>query len=123
LKSFEADLRKLGAFVRRGGDYDRWDLEVRAGLLGSARLLMAVEDHGAGNQFVRVRLWPRCAPAELFPILLFSFLAGFAAVDQAWLAFGILSVLSVAMIMHAVRGCGSAVAAILHTFQHSDAIS
>ena len=28
-------------------------------MLGSIRMLMAVEDHGAGTQLVRIRSWPR----------------------------------------------------------------
>ena len=31
----------------QGGDYDRWDLEIRGGLLGSLRTRMAIEEHGA----------------------------------------------------------------------------
>ena len=122
LKSFEADLRKPGVYVRRGGDYDRWDLEVRAGLLGFARLLMAVEDHGAGNQFVRLRLWPKCSLLELLPIVLFASLSAAAALDHAWVASAIMGLLSLFLTIYSLRGCGSAVAAILRTLQHSDAI-
>jgi hypothetical protein len=122
LKSFEADLRKAGVFVRRGGDYDRWDLEVRAGLLGSARLLMAVEDHGAGNQFVRLRLWPKGSLLELLLPVLFASLSVAAALDNAWVASAILSLLCLFLTIYTVRGCGSAVAAVLRTFQYSDAI-
>jgi GT2 family glycosyltransferase len=122
LKCFEADLRKAGAYVRRGGDYDRWDLEVRAGMLGFARLLMAVEDHGAGNQFVRVRLSPRYSLLELLPLAVFTVLTAAAALDGAWAAAAILGLSSILLMVHAVRGCGSAVAAVLRTFQHSDAL-
>jgi hypothetical protein len=122
LKSFEADLRKAGVHVRRGGDYDRWDLEVRAGLLGFARLLMAVEDHGAGNQFVRVRLWPQCSLLELLPIVLFASLSAAAALDHAWVASAIMGLLSLFLTLYSLRGYGSAVAAILRTLQHSDGI-
>jgi O-antigen biosynthesis protein len=122
LKSFEADLRKAGVYVRRGGNYDRWDLEVREGLLGGARLLMAVEDHGAGNQFVRIRLWPRYSLLELLPLAVFTVLTAAAALDGAWAAAAILGLSSVLLMVHAVRSCGSAVAAVLRTFQHSDAI-
>jgi hypothetical protein len=38
-------------------------LEARLGVLGSGRLLLAVEEHGGGCQLVRVRLSPRLAPA------------------------------------------------------------
>jgi glycosyltransferase involved in cell wall biosynthesis len=123
LQSFEADLRKAGAYVQRGGDYDRWDLEVRAGMLGSARLIMAVEDHGAGNQFVRLRLWPRCTLAELVPIFLFTALAGTAALDHAWVVCAIFTVLSIVIIAATLRGCGSAFAAVVRIFQQSGAVS
>src|SRR5205814_174842 len=48
LAAVEEDLVREGAVVQRGGDFDRWDLEVRGGLLGSARMLMAIEEHGGG---------------------------------------------------------------------------
>jgi hypothetical protein len=122
LKSLEADLRNAGAYVRRGGDYDRWDLEVRVGLLGSARLLMAVEDHGAGNQFVRLRLWPKCSLLGLLAIVLFASLSAAALFDDAWMASAILGLMSFFIAIYCLRSCGSAVAAVLRTFQHSVAI-
>jgi glycosyltransferase involved in cell wall biosynthesis len=123
LKSLEADLRKAGVCVRRGGDYDRWDLEVRTGLLGFARLLMAVEDHGAGNQFVRVRLWPKCSLLEVLLPALFASLSAAAALDKAWLASAILGLMSFFMTIRSLRGCGTAVATILRTLHKSDAVS
>jgi glycosyltransferase involved in cell wall biosynthesis len=117
LKSLEADLRNAGAYVRRGGDYDRWDLEVRTGLLGSARLLMAVEDHGAGNQFVRLRLWPKCSLLGLLAIVLFASLSAAALFDDAWMASAILGLMSVFIAIYSLRSCGSAVATILRAFK------
>jgi hypothetical protein len=97
-------------------------LEVREGLLGFARLLMAVEDHGAGNQFVRVRLWPKCSLLELLLPALFVSLSAAAALDNSWVAAAILGLLSLFLMTCTLRGCGSAVAAVLRIFQHSDAI-
>jgi Glycosyl transferase family group 2 len=54
----EAELLALGAAVVRGDHFDSWDLEVRAGPLGRARLKTAVEEHGAGRQLARYRLRP-----------------------------------------------------------------
>jgi hypothetical protein len=122
LKSFEADLRKPGVYVRRGGDYDRWDLEARTGVAGSARVLLAVEDHGAGNQFVRLRVWPKWSLLGLLPIALFASLSAAAALDHAWVASAIMGLLSLFLTLYSLRGCGSAVAAILRTLQHSDGI-
>src|SRR6266536_2963955 len=61
-------------------------LEIHSGMLGFARLLMAVEDHGAGNQFVRVRLWPKCSLLELLLPVLSVSLSVAAALDNAWVA-------------------------------------
>src|SRR5205814_1221733 len=86
LQSFEADLRSLDICVRRGGDYDRWDLEVRGGIFGTARTQMAIEEHGAGKQLVRFRSWPVCSSGGLMLLFLFALLSSGAALDRAWLA-------------------------------------
>ncbi|WP_428939315.1 glycosyltransferase [Fontivita pretiosa] len=57
----ESLLSQRGAVVLRGGDYDRWDLELRAGMAGASRIHMTVEEHGGGKQLVRFRVWPRVA--------------------------------------------------------------
>jgi len=52
-------LKSEGGGVCIGREYDGWDLQVRAGRLGAARLLVAFEDNGSGNQYLRFRAWPR----------------------------------------------------------------
>ena len=46
-------MAESGVTVRRGNAHEVWDLEVIGGLLASARLLMAVEDHGSGTQLLQ----------------------------------------------------------------------
>ncbi len=53
LEALEKMLGEAGACVMRGGDFDRWDLAVRGGLLGGARLRLVVEEHGANKQYAR----------------------------------------------------------------------
>jgi GT2 family glycosyltransferase len=72
LERLMAQLKKGGAVTIHGGDYDSWDLEVRGGLLGAARLHMAVEEHGAGKQLFRFRIWPRYNRAMLLVTLLLA---------------------------------------------------
>jgi GT2 family glycosyltransferase len=74
----------VGIRVTDGGPYDRWDLEVPGGILARARLLVAVEDHGAGKQYVRIGLWPRCSVAGLAMIAILASVAGVAATSTAW---------------------------------------
>lgn len=116
LESLESGLKALRAVVLRGGDYDRWDLELRGGLFGSVRVLMAVEEHGGGKQFLRFRAWPRCYPAAMVITLLFAFLSAGAAWSQAWLACGILNVVAFLFMLRIFRECGHAMTAMNSIF-------
>jgi O-antigen biosynthesis protein len=78
LRQLEDGLRERGASVRRGGAYDRWDLEVRTGALGSARILTATEEHGSGHQLVRFRAWRRLSPLA-FAVAVVGILLALAA--------------------------------------------
>jgi O-antigen biosynthesis protein len=75
LAALEAMLRTHGARVRRGGDFDRWDLDVRHGLLGGMRVRHTIEEHGAGRQLLRLRVSPRVAPGGLSAMLTLAALA------------------------------------------------
>src|SRR6185436_18243651 len=44
LRAIHAAVKETGAVVTCGGDYERWDLQVRGGLFGHSRLQMAFED-------------------------------------------------------------------------------
>ena len=73
LEGLRETLVERGVSVVVGGEYDRWDLEVRAGAFAAARLVMAVEDHGSGTQYVRFRSWPRLASgAGVLALVLFA---------------------------------------------------
>jgi GT2 family glycosyltransferase len=59
LTGVESGLRSTGTVFRHGGGFDRWDVEVRGGIFGGARMRSAIEEHGGGRQLVRFRVWPR----------------------------------------------------------------
>lgn len=115
LEEVERRLRERGDIaVLRGGDYDRWDLEVRGGALGAARVRMTIEEHGSGKQMARYRVWPRwgargrwiaglCAAAGI----------GFALAGRAW-AVDAAVLLGVALlaIVWSLTQCGAAIAAV-----------
>jgi hypothetical protein len=97
--------------VRRGGAFDRFDLEVRGGLLGAVRLIVAVEEHGAGQQLVRIRYWPswsRSAPILIaMPVLLSA-----AAVGSAWLPALLFGSLATGLVVRALDDSAGATAEI-----------
>ena len=112
LRAVESVLRERGAFVRHGGDYDRWDLEVRGGLIGTARLLIGVEEHGQGCQMVRAHAWPRVSPPALAVAALIAALAWAAWLDRAPLAGGLLAALAAALVARAAWESGRALGAL-----------
>ena len=118
LHSMEAHLRIVGAAVRRGGDYDRWDLEVAGGVFGAARVLMAVEDHGGGNQLVRLRWWPKLPRGAVILSVLFAALAGGAAAAHAWSAASILGAIVLGLASRMVLDCGAAGSAVVRALGH-----
>jgi O-antigen biosynthesis protein len=112
----EDGIKRAGGRVVRGGPYDRWDLEVLAGIAGTARMLIVVEEHGRGRQLVRCRVWPRTTRnARLLAAVLAAATAA-AAAAHLWsgvaVAGGGLGILCATL----VAECGHAVAAGLAAF-------
>jgi O-antigen biosynthesis protein len=113
LTRIQRSLHAEHAPVRHGGDYDRWDLEIIGGMFGSVRMLMAVEDHGAGTQLVRTRSWPRCRNAATVLAGLLTILFLLAALDGSWLVTTVLGIMLVWLLWIAFGQAGQATAALL----------
>jgi GT2 family glycosyltransferase len=111
LRRMEQRLRSEGASLVRGGDYDAWDLELRAGLLGAARLLLATEEQGGGSQLVRLRVWPRLSvvgPLLAAGLLVLGALAARAGEWDAVLVLGgAVALLVVAQLREAALAVGA----------------
>jgi GT2 family glycosyltransferase len=118
LASVEAALREQGVAVIRGGDFDRWDLQLRAGLFGFVCVLMATEEHGGGRQLVRFRSWPRCSLSGLVLGLTFALLPVAAAMDGAWLASIILGLTTLLLSLRMFGDCVAATAWCLYVLEH-----
>jgi hypothetical protein len=120
LESVEERVAALRTAILRGGDFDGWDLELRGGLLGSVRLIMAVEEHGGGNQFVRIKSWPRCTSAGIFMTLFFAALGAASAAAQAWAACGVLNAIAIVLMMRVLIECSSAMSTLSHVLDHKE---
>jgi GT2 family glycosyltransferase len=71
-------LAMRGGFVRSGGPFDRWDLDLRTGPLGGVKIRVAIEEHGAGKQLLRARIWPRASAGSILVALTLALVAIFA---------------------------------------------
>jgi O-antigen biosynthesis protein len=117
LRGIEAALRADGIPVLRGGDFARWDLQARGGALGSARLQILCEEHGAGRQFVRFRLRPHWSRLGTLIVALLAALAGVAAIDAAWAATVVLAALAAVLTLRGMRECGAVTGAMLEAVE------
>jgi len=85
---------------------------VPGGALATARLLIAVEDQGAGTQYVRFGMWPKCSVAGLAVIAFFAVAAGVAAESAAWTAAVVFSGIAALAIARIAQEAGRALALI-----------
>jgi hypothetical protein len=113
LRLLEDDLRSTGARVVRGGDYDRWDLEVARGTFGSVRIMTVVEEHGASKQLGRIRLKARCSGWALSAMSMLTASALVMAWDGYVVASAILGALAAQFTVRTAGDLGAATAVAL----------
>ncbi len=119
LRSLKGALSANHAIVQTGGEYDRWDLEIRGGMFGATRVLMAVEEHGHGTQLVRLRTWPRCSPIGVTLTLVFAALSTAAAIDPSLPVSVILGMAALLPALRTATECATSTAAIRRTLRQS----
>ena len=112
LLMLERLLRAQHACVLCGDEHDGWDLEVRGGILGAARLLVGVEDHPGGKQLLRVRWWPKVPERGPFLALGLGALAFAAIQAQAWVPAELLGLGALLPPLHIVEQCMAAMATV-----------
>lgn len=118
-EDLESLLKQKRAVTLRGGGFDAWDLEIRGGVLGGARLQLAVEEHGSGRQQVRVRVQPRYALLPLFIFGALVLLGARAMVEGELLVTVGLSVAALAILLRQMYECGGAIALAARSVKQS----
>ncbi len=100
-----------GMVTDNGNEYDSWDLQVRPGPLGRARLLIAVEEHGSGRQMLKFRVWPKWKMQGVLAVTLFVLLAVLAGADNAWLSSTVFVAVALTLTLRGLYESSAAVAA------------
>jgi hypothetical protein len=81
VQALQDALAAKGGFVRSGGPFDRWDLDLRAGPLGGVKIRTAIEEHGSGRQLMRAKIWPRASAGAVVVAALLVLLSVYALLD------------------------------------------
>jgi len=108
LTKSQHDLETVGEIVRVGQALDRWDLEIQSGLLGSARMISVVEEHGSGQQLRRFRIWPHISHVVGAVICAFALLSLLALLDRSWFVGGILALTTLCLLLRVGWECAAA---------------
>jgi hypothetical protein len=108
IATIEAELRVHGIPLTRGGDYDPWDFELHAGVMGGARMSLAIEDHSGAAQMIRYRLVPRVPLVFIAAVLVSLLLAILAVADSAWAAALVLAIVASGLTFAVLRACSRA---------------
>ncbi len=106
-------LNRQEAIVIHGGDFDRWDLQISGGLAGRVQILMAIEEHGNGNQLIRLRFWPRISRIALGILFGLMVLLSYAALDQAFVAAMLIGIVTLGFGVALLKDCGIATGSFL----------
>jgi len=120
LKGVEAALKQIGVVVRRGGDFNNWDLEIRSGLLGSARLRMVAEEHGQRRQLVRWRVSPKCSGIGLIVLSTLIAISVGAGIASAWTACVTVTMMGLLLGLSVLQECEVATAFAIRAIQERE---
>jgi GT2 family glycosyltransferase len=115
LQTIEAEFRPHTTGVLRGGNFDRWDLHVRSGPVGGARVRVAIEEHGEGRQLLRYRVWPWVSRGGIAIILVAAGLSALSAVRGSASAFVALTALALLVLLRMLHEVSSAVPLAVRT--------
>jgi O-antigen biosynthesis protein len=94
LHSMEQKLIGIRTRVKRGGDFDEWDLQVTNSLFSITRGLLTIEEHGAGKQMLKFRVWSTASKAIKGGVAILLLIAMLAALDRAWLVSSLLGAIA-----------------------------
>ena len=121
LKDLQTKLRDSGTIVKSGGDYDRWDLEVREGRFGGCRLLLATQSYGTGKQLLRYRIVPRYSGIVLAVCALFAVISIGAWMSGNWIPSMVSGFLAGLLIARTILDAGFAAGRLRNALKGSGA--
>lgn len=116
LAEIEQNIIALKARVKRGGDFDRWDVKVRNGIFSTAQGILTIEEHGANKQYVKFKYWGSYSKSGLALIILLSAITVLAVADESWIVSLIFMGLTLGLIGKYVFDCAGVVNCLVVSF-------
>lgn len=117
LEEMEQHIVALKGNVKRGNEFDRWDLYVRCGCFAVVKSIMTLEEHGAKKQYVKLRYRVNYSWGGLLLISVFAMLAVLAAYDGSWIVADIWGMMAIILLTKCVLDAGTAASCVVAAFR------
>lgn len=117
LTDIEHLLIALKTRVKRGGAFDNWDIQVRNGLFSKSRSLLAIEEHGAGKQYLRFKCWAHYSFSAFILLGSISALAILSALDKQFVVTAILGIMAITIALRLLMETASSVNSMYTAFK------
>lgn len=117
LEKIEQNIIGLKARVKRGGNFDRWDIKTRNGLFSTAKGLLTIEEHGANKQYLKFRYWANYSIAGFLLICVLASITTLAALDKSWTASAVLAMITFLLLLKYVIDSASVLNCIVCGFK------
>ena len=119
LTETEKNLVNLRSRVRRGGDFDDWDIQVSNGLFAKSRGLLTIEEHGSGKQYLRIKCKTIITSIAFLLLFTFAGLSLWAALEDQYLVSGIIGLVWSLTLFRIFYEAGSTVNSLFIAFMES----
>ena len=116
LLAIEKNLISFRSRIKRGGDFDDWDIQVNNGLLAKSRGLLTIEEHGGGKQYLRMKCKIKVTPLALLLGCSLAALSLLAAWYQHYLVSGILGFMWSVVLFRIIYEADSAINSLFIAF-------
>jgi GT2 family glycosyltransferase len=123
VQALQDSLAARGGYVRSGGPFDRWDLDLRAGPLGGVKIRTVVEEHGSGRQLLRARIWPGASAKGLVVVALLAVLSAYAWAHGATVVGFVIAATLVIAAALGLEGTGTAMSLALDELAQTESSS
>jgi hypothetical protein len=119
LTRVEKNLVILRSRIKRGGDFDNWDLQVNNGLFAKGRGLLTIEEHGAGKQYLRLKCKAIFAPVAFMVSFFLAGLCIWAAWDHQFVVSGIFGFFLSITVFRSLYEADSSLCSLYYAFMQS----
>lgn len=117
LSDIEKKLIKLKTRIKRGGDFDSWDLQVRIGLFSKSRGLLVIEEHGGGKQYLKFKCRANYSYKALVLAIIALTIGVIAAMSNQWIINGLMDAVLLFLVFRFFLETGSSINSFYTAFK------